>query len=137
MNSIFNSVLSSLISFKTAAQLAHWNVVGRDFYSLHLLFQKVYEVLEPQVDVLAEQGRALGLEIPASAFNQVPDVEWTTGSDLVEWLLALCMRYKSDLELIRDLAEQEKQFGFVGVVEGFLTDSNTLCYFLKSTLEAL
>jgi hypothetical protein len=55
--------------------------------------------------------------------------------ELVEWLMLLCMRYKSDLELLRDVAEQEKQYGFVNIIEGFLTDSNTLCYLLKSTLE--
>lgn len=133
MNSLFPSVFASLLSFKGAAQLAHWNVVGEDFYQLHLLFQKVYETLDAQVDTFAEQGRSLGMEIPGSVFNQVPDVEWFSGYDLVEWLLVLCMKYKSDLELIRELAEQEKQFGFVNVIEGFLTDSNTLCYLLRST----
>ena len=135
MNSLFHSVFSSLISFKGAAQLAHWNVVGRDFYQLHSLFEKVYETLDAQVDTFAEQGRSLGIEIPGSVFNQVPDVEWTTGYDLAEWLLTLCMRYKSDLTLIRDVAEQENQIGFVNMIEGFLMESNTLCYLLRSTLE--
>lgn len=135
MSSLFLSVFSSLLSFRGAAQLAHWNVVGRDFYQLHLLFEKVYETLDAQVDTFAEQGRSLGVEIPSSVFNQVPDTEWFTGYDLAEWLLTMCMRYKSELELIRELAEQEKQFGFVNIIEGFLTDSNTLCYLLRSTLE--
>jgi hypothetical protein len=45
------------------------------------------------------------------------------------------VRYRSDLELLRNVLEDEKQYGFVNVVEGFLTDSNTICYLLKSTLE--
>lgn len=136
MNSLFYSVFASHLGFKGAAQLSHWNVVGRDFYQLHLLFGRVYEILDEQTDVLAEQARGLGIEIPAHAFNQVPDFEWSTGADLVEWLLTLCVKYKADLELIRDLAEQENQFGFVNIIEGFLTDSNTICYLLKSTLES-
>lgn len=135
MSPLFLSVFSSLLSFRGAAQLAHWNVVGRDFYQLHLLFERVYETLDAQVDTFAEQGRSFGIEIPSSVFNQVPDAEWFTGYDLAEWLLTMCMRYKSDLELIRESAEQEKQFGFVNIIEGFLTDSNTLCYLLRSTLE--
>lgn len=135
MTSLFYSVFASLLSFKGAAQLAHWNVVGKDFYQLHRLFQRVYEILDAQTDTFAEQARGLGIEITAHVFNQVPEIEWTTSADLVEWLLTLCMRYKSDLELIRDVAEQEKQFGFVNVIEGFLTDSNTLCYLMKSVLE--
>ncbi len=136
MNSLFYSVFASLISFKSAAQLAHWNVVGKDFYQLHLLFERIYETLDAQVDTFAEQARGLGIEIPAHVFNQVPDLEWETGTDLVEWLMTLCLRYKSDLDLIRDVAEQEKQFGFVNVIEGFLSDSNSLCYLLKSVLES-
>jgi DNA-binding ferritin-like protein len=136
MNSLFYSVFTSHMAFKGAAQLAHWNVVGKDFYQLHLLFGKVYETLDSQTDTFAEQARGLGVEIPAGVFNQVPDIEWSVNIELVEWLMLLCMRYKSDLELFRDVLEQEKQHGFVNVIEGFLTDSNTLCYLLKSTLEA-
>jgi DNA-binding ferritin-like protein len=135
MNSLFYSVFASHLAFKGAAQLAHWNVVGKDFYQMHLLFQKVYETLESQTDTFAEQARGLGIEISASVFNQVPDLEWSTNIELVAWLMSLCMRYKSDLELLRDVAEQEKQFGFLNVIEGFLTDSNSLCYLLKSTLD--
>jgi hypothetical protein len=46
------------------------------------------------------------------------------------------MKYRSDLELLRDVAEQEKQFGLVNVVEGFLTDSNIIHYLLGSVLES-
>lgn len=135
MNSLFYSVFASHLAFKGAAQLAHWNVVGKDFYQMHLLFAKIYETLESQTDIFAEQARGLGIEIPASVFNQVPDLEWSMNIELVEWLMGLCMRYKSDLELLRDVLEQEKQFGFLNVIEGFLTDSNSLCYLLKSTLD--
>lgn len=135
MNSLFPSVLASLISFKGAAQLAHWNAVGRDFYQFHLLFQRIYEMLEEHVDPLAEQGRGLGIEIPARVFNEVPEVEWATCDDLVSKLIGLLMKYKSDLELLRDVSEQEKQFGLVNVVEGFLTDTNTIKYLLGSVLE--
>lgn len=135
MNSLFNSVFASHLAFKGASQLAHWNVVGKDFYQLHQLFGRIYEILEGQTDTFAEQARGLGIEIPANAFNQVPDLEWSMNIELVEWLMMLCVRYKSDLEIMRDVLEQEKQYGFVNVIEGFLTDNNTICYLLKSTLE--
>ena len=135
MNSLFPSVLASLMGFKGAAQLAHWNVVGKDFYQFHLLFERVYEMLSGHVDVLAEQARGSGVEIPARIFNQVPEMEWTTELDLVSRLLGLCMKYRSDVELLRDIAEQEKQFGIVNVLEGFLTDINTIKYLLGSVLE--
>lgn len=135
MNSLFHPVFSSLIGFKGAAQLAHWNIVGKDFYQLHKLFERVYETLDSQVDPFAEQLRGLGIEIPAAVFNQVPDIDWTTGRDLVQWLLNLCLKYRSDLTIFRAAAEQENQFGFINIIEGFLSDVNTLYYLLNSTLE--
>ncbi|MBM3207125.1 MAG: DNA starvation/stationary phase protection protein [Chlamydiae bacterium] len=44
----------------------HWNVMGPEFFSLHLLFEKQYEELAENIDELAERIRALGLYVEAS-----------------------------------------------------------------------
>lgn len=44
----------------------HWNVVGSDFFSLHLLFQKQYEELAEAVDEIAERVRSLGSYVDGS-----------------------------------------------------------------------
>lgn len=44
----------------------HWNVVGRDFYSLHKLFEEQYGELAGAVDEIAERIRALGVKAPGS-----------------------------------------------------------------------
>jgi DNA-binding ferritin-like protein len=135
MQSTFYATFTSYFAFLGASQLAHWNIVGENFYQLHLLFQRVYETLSSHGDSLAEQARGEKIEIPAKVFNEVPDIEWTDGEDLVEWLIGLLMRYKSDLELLRDTCEQSKNYGFVNVIEGFLTDCNIIKYLLTSALE--
>lgn len=38
----------------------HWNVGGRDFRSLHLMFEEQYEELAEAVDLIAERIRAIG-----------------------------------------------------------------------------
>ena len=137
MNSLFISVFTTHMSFVQAAQIAHWNVAGRNFYEYHLLFQKVYEMLSSHTDELAEQARGERIEIPSRVFSDTPEMEWATGEDLVQWLLRLCMKYRADFDLLRDTLEQEKNFGFVNVVEGVLTDCNTIHYLLSSTLDIL
>ena len=39
---------------------AHWNVKGKDFYQLHLLFDEVAAVLYEQIDEIAERITTLG-----------------------------------------------------------------------------
>ena len=38
----------------------HWNVEGKDFYEIHLLFDKQYNLLFADLDKIAERVRALG-----------------------------------------------------------------------------
>src|SRR5258707_1571597 len=39
---------------------AHWNVKGKDFYQLHLLFDSVATHLEHHIDMIAQRLSALG-----------------------------------------------------------------------------
>lgn len=49
-------------SFDLASQVkqAHWNVKGKDFYQLHLLFDVIAEEVFAFVDLLAERATTLG-----------------------------------------------------------------------------
>jgi len=44
----------------------HWNVIGPNFRSLHLMFEEQYNELALAVDVIAERMRALGAFAPGS-----------------------------------------------------------------------
>lgn len=42
----------------------HWNVKGREFVSLHALFEEIYQKLHKNGDVIAERIRVLGFITP-------------------------------------------------------------------------
>lgn len=48
------------------AQVAHVNILGRNFYSDHRLLGKIYQHLQDNIDVLAEHLRTLGEFMPTS-----------------------------------------------------------------------
>ena len=54
----------------------HWNVVGPQFTSLHLLFEKQYTELAGAVDDIAERIRALGEPAPGtfSKFSNISSI---------------------------------------------------------------
>lgn len=58
----------------------HWNVVSKNFHSLHLLFESQYKDLAEAVDDIAEHIRALGHPAPGSfkQFSKLTEIKEST-----------------------------------------------------------
>ena len=59
-------LLADTYALYVKTQGYHWNVVGPEFRSLHLMFEEQYTELAMAVDVIAERIRALGAIAPGS-----------------------------------------------------------------------
>lgn len=57
---ILNARLADTIDLYSQAKFAHWNVKGKDFYQVHLLFDAIAEHIEDGIDLIAERVTALG-----------------------------------------------------------------------------
>lgn len=57
---ILNRVLSDQNVLYTKTRKYHWNVTGRNFYSLHKLLEEQYEALAESIDEVAERTRSVG-----------------------------------------------------------------------------
>ncbi len=60
MADLCNAHLADAIDLQLQAKQAHWNVKGPDFMQLHEFFDKLHDVAEEAVDLLAERVTALG-----------------------------------------------------------------------------
>ena len=58
------TVLADTFVLQTRTQLAHWNVEGMEFHSLHEFFEEQYDALSEAVDEWAERLRALDVSVP-------------------------------------------------------------------------
>lgn len=89
-----NESLAQAFDLMSQTKQAHWNVKGEQFYSLHLLFDKLAEELSGFVDDIAERVTALGgyaqgtvrMSARHSSLTEYP-VEATTGREHVEALV--------------------------------------------------
>lgn len=74
---ILNKILATTYALYLKTQNYHWNVTGKQFYSLHNLFQKHYEEMAEAIDEIAERVRALGENPPGSfsAFAALSEVK--------------------------------------------------------------
>ncbi|MBC8162822.1 MAG: DNA starvation/stationary phase protection protein [Roseiflexaceae bacterium] len=57
---ILNRVLSDQHVLYIKTRKYHWNVTGRNFYSLHELMEKQYDQLALSIDEVAERSRSMG-----------------------------------------------------------------------------
>jgi starvation-inducible DNA-binding protein len=57
---ILNARLADTLDLYTQTKFAHWNVKGKDFYQVHLLFDSIAEHVEDAIDLIAERITALG-----------------------------------------------------------------------------
>ena len=111
-----------------SARLAHWNVTGQEFYSQHLLFERIYKMLEPTLDTLAEQLRGMGIIIEANYLRQIDDL----AAPFCDHLLQLATIYRNALSDAITLADNENRRGLSNVLQGVSSDIDTITYLLQS-----
>ena len=89
-----NRHLAETLDLYTQVKQAHWNVKGKEFYQLHLLFDEIAEEIEPFIDLLAERvtlmgGYALGTARMAAEHSTLPEfpTDLTEGREHIEALV--------------------------------------------------
>lgn len=133
----FLPAFTQLNSLYGAFRLAHWNVVGANFYSAHLLFQRIYGMLGAQIDPMAEQIRMVGIEIPAESLNQTEEIDWVDCQDLLIQLNRKLFEYIQKIKEARKEAEGYDNIGFVALLETLLGEANVIQYLIKSSFTEL
>lgn len=66
ISQVLSHILADEFVLYTKTRNAHWNLVGHDFHSMHLMFESQYNELAEIVDNVAERIRTLGHYAPAT-----------------------------------------------------------------------
>lgn len=61
-----SEVLANTYALYLKTQNYHWNVCGKNFFSLHQLFEVQYKEMAEGIDAIAEITRTLEVKVPAS-----------------------------------------------------------------------
>ncbi len=132
---------ASEYSFVIKAQNFHWNVEGMFFEPFHNLFGKIYEEVYGSIDTFAEQIRAMGAYAPASFQNfsmlsQVEDEnEILDSKQMVMELLSDNEKMIKMLQVLFEMSEANKQFGFSDFVASRLDAHKKHGWMLRATLK--
>lgn len=106
---VLNQSLASTLDLYTQVKQAHWNVKGKDFYQLHLLFDDIAGDVFPFVDELAERitalgGTAMGTARLATQYSILPEYphDIAKGREHIQALLdrvsAYCKHVRENIE---------------------------------------
>lgn len=118
------TAFASEYAFAIKSQNFHWNCEGPLFYSLHLLFERIYTEVYDSIDTFAEQLRALQVYTPASLqkFSMLTKVEdensVPTWDQMLQELLTDSDKMAEIFRITFDMAEANGDHG----LSNFLAD---------------
>ncbi len=135
-------LLADLYIIYVQTQNFHWNLVGKEFYSLHLLLEKQYQDLSLVIDELAERIRALGLHVDGSlaGFQSLSSIREPRLvmpiPDALEHLLTnqeVVVRHARQVGSLADNHADHATVDFIGRLLGLLEKSG---WMVRSQLES-
>jgi starvation-inducible DNA-binding protein len=137
-----NARLADGLDLHSQIKVAHWNIKGPQFASLHPLFETFAISLANHNDALAERavtlgGRAFGTARHVASRSRLPDYPQETTRDLehVRLLAERIELYLDGLRESRSVAEKHSDTDTVDLVTGIVTEFEKHAWFLRASLE--
>lgn len=138
---LLNQQLADTFDLYSQTKQAHWNVKGQNFYQLHILFDKLAEMVFGNIDTIAERvtqlgGTALGTARMAAAASRLPEYPAIVdGHDTVK---ALVDRYATLADSTRHAIDASGALGDQDAADIFVQQSRDLdkaLWFLEAHLQ--
>lgn len=134
-----SGVLADTYVLFAKTQNYHWNVVGPQFYPLHLLFESQYHELFNALDEIAERIRQIGQESPGTLaeflrLTVISETSATSAAGMVADLAACNDRVASRSEACLKLAEDDGDDFTVDLMVRRIGAHGKAGWMLRSTL---
>lgn len=138
---LLSAAMADNFDLYSQTKVAHWNVKGRDFMQLHLLFDQVAEMIEPFTDTLAERlvllgGFADGSVRGSAQASRIPEFPGTPAAG-GPYLEAMQERWALHAKNVREAAEKAGELGDPTTEDMFVQLSREVdqgLYFIESHL---
>lgn len=143
VSELLNSDLANAYLVLIKTKKFHWDVVGPQFRSLHLLWEEQYQALTANIDSLAERVRTLGFFPVGTAAGFLKYGSIKEQSDNIPLATEMVAQLVDDHEeIIRNLREHVDQssekFGDEGTADfltGLMEQHEEMAWMLRSFIE--
>lgn len=138
-----NARLADGLDLHSQIKVAHWNIKGPQFASLHPLFETFAVSLAAHTDTIAERAVTLGAKAYGTVrhvaqTSHLPDYPQETTRDL-EHVKLLSERIESFLEGVRDsrsIAENHEDTDTADIFTQIITEFEKYAWFLRASLDS-
>ena len=137
-----NRHLAETLDLYTQVKQAHWNVKGKEFYQLHLLFDEIAEEVEPFIDLLAERvtllgGYAKGTARMAAEHSSLPEIptDINLGRDYIEALVDRFGQYVGPIRIASNDADEIGDPATADLYNDILRVADKRLWFLEAHLQ--
>jgi starvation-inducible DNA-binding protein len=138
-----NARLADGLDLHSQIKVAHWNIKGPQFPSLHPLFETFAVSLATHNDTIAERavtlgGRAYGTTRHVAAKSRLPEYPQETSRDMehVKLLAERIETYLGGLRESRGVAEKLGDTDTVDLLTGIISEFEKHDWFLRASLES-
>lgn len=139
---LLNKRLVDAIDLGVQTKLAHWNVRGKHFYGLHLLFDKVFETVEESTDLLAERIGQLGELVKANIQETaehtslpVASSQVSEGLEVVKQLVTSLAAFSNTARKDIDKAAELGDAVTADILTGIVREIDKQIWFVESHLQ--
>ena len=137
-----NAVLADGLDLHSQIKVAHWNIKGPQFASLHPLFEEFALSLASHNDEFAERAVTLGAQVygtvrHAAQTSKLPEYPQDTRRDL-EHVKLLAERFELYLGRLREArgrADEHKDIDTVDLLTGTITEFEKHAWFLRASID--
>ncbi len=134
-----NTYLADVTVLYVKVHNLHWNVVGKEFKSMHEYLETLYDSFALVLDEIAEMMKINGKKPAASMkhyleltnIKELDSVDYTV-SQTIEIVKDDITSLKQYAENVRKVANEEDNYDVVSMLEGHLTNYNKTLWFLDS-----
>lgn len=137
-----NARLADGLDLHSQIKVAHWNIKGPGFASLHPLFETFAVSLAAHNDAIAERAVTLGAKAYGTArhvakTSNLPDYPQETTRDLehVKLLAERIEKYLEGLRASRGVGEKRGDTDTVDLLTGIVSELEKHAWFLRASLE--
>ncbi len=116
----------------------HWNVIGKNFFDLHVKFEELYEDAKTKVDEIAERILTLRFQ-PTSNLSEYMDIASIkespsniSDSDMIKTLLSDHGILLKQLRKVSEIAEKGGDEGTVDLMGGYIGELEKTSWMLDA-----
>ena len=137
-----NTFLSNLNVFYRKLQNYHWNVKGKDFFTVHAKLEEYYNGINAEIDEIAEHilsldGQPLGTLRDYLDTSKIEEAEnkKIDSTTIINNLIKDYSMLLQDVKNIKNMADENTEFKTSALMDEFIQDYTKKLWMLKQSIE--